>query len=151
MLDVFLLFTIPWRLCGAAQKSKCEGWDRRRKTSERTLECPDDEGGSGRHDSDLGLTVLDGELYGDAQALPSGCRFCNIFTDLLGRLKKRIKISTTACIGSDETHKAERTDLWCKRGRSTNLTASRSEVNDFDFVGVLQGISAKRDKNYSKV
>ncbi len=56
--------------------------------SERTLECPDDEGRGGRYDSDLGLTVLDGELHGDAQALPRGCRFCNIFTDLLGGLKE---------------------------------------------------------------
>ena len=53
---------------------------------ERTLECPDDKRGGGRHDSDLGLTVLDGELHCDAQAFPRGCRFRNIFADLLGRL-----------------------------------------------------------------
>ena len=29
---------------------------------ELTLECPDDERGCGWYDSDLGLTVLDGEL-----------------------------------------------------------------------------------------
>ena len=113
--------------------------DRRDKTSKRTLECTDDERGRGRHDSDLGLTVLDGELYGDAQALPSGCCFCNIFTDLLRRLKKMTKIQRRyASKATRHTHKAEWTDLWCKRGRSTNLTTSRSEVNDFDFVGVLQ-------------
>ena len=33
---------------------------------ERTLECPDDKRGGGRDDSDLGLTVLDGELHGNA-------------------------------------------------------------------------------------
>jgi hypothetical protein len=36
------------------------------------------------------------------------------------------------------THKTERTDLGCKRGRSTNLTTGRPEVDDLDFVGVLQ-------------
>ena len=39
---------------------------KRIKISRRTLERPDDEGRSGRYDRDLGLTVLDGELYGDA-------------------------------------------------------------------------------------
>jgi hypothetical protein len=63
------------------------------KMSERTLECPDDKRGGGRYDSDLGLTVLDGELHGDAQALPRGCRFCNIFTDLLGRLGKELRLN----------------------------------------------------------
>ena len=53
---------------------------------QRTLECPDYKRGGGRHDSDLGLTVLDGELHCDAQAFPRSCRFRNIFTDLLGRL-----------------------------------------------------------------
>ena len=69
------------------QDSKCEGLDRRDETNKRTFQRPDDEGGCGRHDSDLGLTVLNGELHSDAQALPSGCRFCDIFTDLLRRLK----------------------------------------------------------------
>jgi len=55
--------------------------------SKRALERPNDKRGSGRYDSDLGLTVLDGELHSDAQALPRGCRFCDIFTDLLGGLE----------------------------------------------------------------
>jgi hypothetical protein len=59
---------------------ECDGKNR---ISERTLECPDDERGGGGYDRDLGLTVLDGELYSDAQALPRGGRFCNIFSDLL--------------------------------------------------------------------
>lgn len=50
---------------------------------ERTLERPDDERGCGGYNSDRSLTVLDGELYGDAQALPCGGRLCNIFSDLL--------------------------------------------------------------------
>lgn len=59
--------------------------------SKRTLQSPNDKRGCGRYDSDLGLTVLDCELHGDAQALPRSCRFCNIFTDLLGRLGKLLR------------------------------------------------------------
>ena len=68
--------------------------------AQRTLESPDDEGGGGRYNGDLGLTVLDGELYGDAQTLPSGGRFCDIFSDLLRGLereKERKKNETPAC------------------------------------------------------
>ena len=64
---------------------------------DRTLECPDDKRGGGRYDSDLGLTVLDGELHCDAQALPRGSRFRNIFTDLLGRLEKGLILHNGVC------------------------------------------------------
>ena len=85
--------------------------------SERTFECPDDKRGGGRYDGDLGLTVLDGELHGDAQTLPRGCRFRNIFTDLLGRLGKGSKIKQRYALETTGyTYKAKRTDLRCRRG-----------------------------------
>ena len=40
-----------------------------------------------RNDSDGGLPVLDGELDGDAEALPVAGRFRDVFTDLLGGLR----------------------------------------------------------------
>jgi hypothetical protein len=45
------------------------------------LEGLDDERGGGRDDGDSGLTVLDGELDGDAEALPVSGGFGDIFTD----------------------------------------------------------------------
>ena len=51
---------------------------------QRTLESLDDERGGGGDDVNLGLTVLDGELYGDAQTLPSTGGLRDIFTNLLG-------------------------------------------------------------------
>ena len=36
------------------------------------------------------------------------------------------------------THQTERTDFWSERGRSTYFTSSSSEVDDFDFIGVLE-------------
>jgi len=69
--------------------------------NERTLERPDNERGSRRYDGHLGLTVLDGELHGDAQALPRcGC-FCDIFADLLRRLERQHNGQIAACASSD--------------------------------------------------
>jgi hypothetical protein len=59
VLDVLLLLAVAWRLF--------EGFD--------------DERGGGRDDRDLGLTVLDGELDSDAEALPVASGLCNVFTD----------------------------------------------------------------------
>jgi hypothetical protein len=68
------------------------GIDRKEDTiGKLTLERSDDEGGSRRYDRDLGLTVLDCELYGYAQTLPSGGRFCDIFSDLLRGLEGKYK------------------------------------------------------------
>ncbi len=36
------------------------------------------------------------------------------------------------------THETERTDFGCERGRSTDLTTGRAEVDDFYFGGVLR-------------
>ena len=63
MLDVLLLLAVSGRL----------------------LKGLDDEGGSGGNDGDGGLTVLDGELHGDAKTLPVAGGLGDIFTDLLGR------------------------------------------------------------------
>ena len=59
MLDVLLLLTISWWL----------------------LEGLDDEGGSRGDDTDGGLSILDGELDGDAEAFPVTGGFGDIFTD----------------------------------------------------------------------
>jgi len=49
------------------------------------LERLDDQGGGGGDDGDLGLTVLDGELDGDAETLPVlGGLLGDVLTDLLG-------------------------------------------------------------------
>ena len=48
-----------------------------------TLESLDDKGRGGGNDVNLGLTVLDRELDGYAEALPRRGRLGNIFTDLL--------------------------------------------------------------------
>ena len=50
----------------------------------RTLKGPDDKGGGRRDNGDLSLTVLDRKLDSDLQALPSGGRLSDIFSDLLG-------------------------------------------------------------------
>jgi hypothetical protein len=60
VLDVLLLLAVPGRL----------------------LEGLDDEGRSGGNDGDGGLTVLDGQLDGDAQTLPVTGSLGDIFTDL---------------------------------------------------------------------
>lgn len=62
VLDVLLLLAVPGRL----------------------LEGLDDEGRSGGNDGDGGLTVLDGQLDGDAQTLPVTGGLGDIFTDLCG-------------------------------------------------------------------
>lgn len=54
--------------------------------AQRTLESFDDEGRGGGNDGNGGLTVLDGELDGDTQTLPSTSGLCDILTDLLGCL-----------------------------------------------------------------
>ena len=51
--------------------------------SERTLESLNDKRRCRGDDVDLGLTVLDRELDGYAEALPRRGRLGNIFTDLL--------------------------------------------------------------------
>jgi len=63
VLDVLLLLAVTWGL----------------------LEGLDDERRSRGDDRDGGLTVLDGELHGDAKTLPVTSGLGDIFTDLLGR------------------------------------------------------------------
>jgi hypothetical protein len=35
------------------------------------------------------------------------------------------------------TYQTQGTDLWCERGGGTDLTSSSTEVDDFDFIGIL--------------
>jgi hypothetical protein len=86
----------------------------------RLLEGLDDEGRSGGHNRDGGLTVLDGQADGDAETLPVASGLGNIFTDLLGR-------------------KTERTDLGRKGGRGTDLTSGGTEVDNLLLVGIELG------------
>lgn len=83
MLDVFLLLTVAGGLCNEAQ-ARATGSDR----MVRTLESPDDERGGRGHDRDGRLSVLDRQLNGDPQTLPCGRRFCDVLSNLLGRLEQ---------------------------------------------------------------
>jgi hypothetical protein len=48
------------------------------------------------------------------------------------------------CVMIQYTHETERTNFRCKCRRSADLTTGRSEVDDFDFVGVLR--NSRRSK-----
>ena len=63
MLDVLLLLAIPWRF----------------------LEGLDDKRGCGWDNTDGSLTILDGKLHGNAEALPVTSSLGNVFSDLLWR------------------------------------------------------------------
>jgi hypothetical protein len=54
-----------------------------------TLQSLDDQGRSGGDDRDGRLTVLDGELDGDAETLPVAGGLGDVFSDLLGGLWRR--------------------------------------------------------------
>lgn len=73
------------------------------------LQRTDDKGRSTGHDGDGGLTVLDGELDRDTEALPVASSLGDVFTNFLGR-------------------QTQRTDLGGKSGRGTNLTSGGTEV-----------------------
>jgi len=63
VFDVLLLLAIPWRfLEGLDDERRC-GWD----------------------NTDGGLTILDGELHGNAETLPVTSSLGNVFSDLLWR------------------------------------------------------------------
>lgn len=81
------------------------------------LKSLDDEGRCGWNNGDGGLTVLDGKTDGNAESLPVTSCLGDIFSDLLW----------------GET---ERTNLWSKCGRSTDLTSGGAEVDDLDLVWV---------------
>ncbi len=94
------------------------------ESSKRTLERADDERRCRRHNGDLGLTVLDGELHGDAQALPRGGRFCDIFTDLFGRLKTTDEI-LRHCF-QDRAHAQDQEDRFSVQGQTKRRLHRRS-------------------------
>jgi len=52
----------------------------------RTLQRADDQRRRGWDDGDLGLSVLDGELYGDPETFPSRGGFSYVLSDFLRRL-----------------------------------------------------------------
>lgn len=81
------------------------------------LESLDDKGGGGWNNGDGGLTVLDGKTDGNTESLPVTSSLGDIFSDLLW----------------GET---ERTNLWSKCGRSTDLTSGGTEVDDLDLLWV---------------
>lgn len=58
------------------------------------LESLDNEGRSGRNDGNLSLTVLNGQLDGDAETLPVLGALGDIFTDLLGGQTKRTNLGS---------------------------------------------------------
>ena len=86
VLDVLLLLAVPGRL----------------------LEGLDDEGRGGGNDRDGGLTVLDGQLDGDAQTLPVTGGLGDIFTDLCRFVsscsERRMRCAFCCRIVSRSTH-----------------------------------------------
>jgi hypothetical protein len=84
------------------------------------LEGLDDQRGSGGHNGDGGLTVLDGETDGHTETLPVTSVLGDIFTDLLGG-------------------QTERTDLGSQSGLGSDLTTSHTQVNDLHLIGVELG------------
>ena len=58
------------------------------------LKLLDDERSSGGNDVDLGVTVLDGQLAGDLQALPITGSLGDVISNLLGRLKRQRNFET---------------------------------------------------------
>lgn len=86
----------------------------------RLLEGLDDERRGGGDDRDGGLTVLDGELHGDAKTLPVASGLGDIFTDLLGR-------------------ETEGTNLGGEGGRGTDFTTGGTKVDHLHLVGVHLG------------
>lgn len=116
MLDVLLLLSVPRRL----------------------LQSLDDQTRSAGDDADLGLTVLDGQLDGDSETLPVTGGLGDVFTDLLGRLRKGTErdegvsglFGWSFRVERLGTHKTQRTDLGGQSGRSSDLTSGGSEVDD---------------------
>jgi len=99
VLDVLLLLAVAWGL----------------------LEGLDDEGRSGGHNGDGGLTILDGELHGDAKTLPVAGGFGDIFSDLCGMLALSSDVAAfAACAIELGTRtlgrETKRTDLGSERG-----------------------------------
>jgi len=84
------------------------------------LERLDDHRASAGHNADGSLTVLDGQLDGDLQALPLLGVLANIVTNLLGR-------------------KAERADLGRQRGSRRNFATDGSQANRGDGGRVKLG------------
>ena len=87
----------------------------------RLLEGLDDESSGRRDDRDLGLTILDGELDGDAKTFP-------VLRGLLGDI-------LTDLLGGE----TEGTDLWGKGTGGADLTAGDANVNVDDLGGVEFG------------
>lgn len=81
----------------------------------RLLEGLDDEGRSGGHNRDGGLTVLDGQADGDTETLPVASVLGDIFTNLLGR-------------------QTEGTDLGGQSGLGTDFTTSHTQVAREIFI-----------------
>merc|ERR1719150_24680 len=95
VLDVLDLLTITWRF----------------------LQGLDDQGSGGGNDSDLSLTVLDGQLDGDLQTFPVLGGLGDVVTNLLGG-------------------QTEGTDLGSEGGGGGDFTSHGSQAHDLDFIGI---------------
>jgi hypothetical protein len=69
----------------------------------RLLEGLNDEGGSGGHNRNLSLTILDGELDGHTETLPVTSVLGDIFTNLLGRQTKGTDLGSQSRLGTNLT------------------------------------------------
>lgn len=95
------------------------------------------------------MTVLDGELNSNTETLPCGGSLGDIFSDLLGRLFHRNGIHSALRIGHHHrgrTHQTKGTDFRCQSRGGTDLTTGRPEVDDFNFVGVLNSTNSHIDE-----
>mmetsp|Transcript_8710 Transcript_8710/g.12824 ORF Transcript_8710/g.12824 Transcript_8710/m.12824 type:complete len:203 (+) Transcript_8710:614-1222(+) len=88
--------------------------------TEGLLELLDDQAGGVRLNVDLGSSVLNGQLHGDTNALPSAGALDNVITDLLRR-------------------HAQRTDLRGQHGRRGLLASILPQEDDLHLVGVKLG------------
>jgi len=86
----------------------------------RLLESADEKRGSARNHAHRRLTILNGQLDGDAKTFPVLRRFCDIITNLLRR-------------------QTERSNFRRERRRGTDLATDGAQADDLDFSGIELG------------
>ena len=106
------------------------------------LKSLDDERRGGGNDRDGGLTVLDGQLDGDAETLPVTSGLGDIFTDLC-RESAMSSDSDFLILGKRTLGRETKgTDLGGKRGGGTDFTTSGAQVDDLNLGGIEFGSCA---------
>merc|ERR1719489_361276 len=96
----------------------------------RLLEGADEESRSAGNDAHRRLTILNGQLDGDAETFPVLRRFCDIITNFLGR-------------------QTERSNFRRERRRGTDLATDGAQADDLDFSGIELGRHLVGSKKFS--